>query len=83
MYATFILSNHTVCGRTSKTMNTKKLTAGFLGLIMAAAMAQADNPPVITSQPEDQTVKEGDSVTFSVVAKENSPLKRKKLCLKS
>ena len=52
----------------------KKLTVGLLGLALAAAIVWADNPPVITSQPEDQTVKEGDSVTFSVVAKENSPL---------
>ena len=47
----------------------KKVLVGTLGLVLVSALVwAAGNAPVITTQPKSQTVNEGSSVTFSVVA---------------
>ena len=47
----------------------KKVLVGTLGLVLVSALVwAAGNAPVITTQPKSQTVNEGESVTFSVVA---------------
>ena len=45
---------------------TKKITMGVLGLVLASALVWAAASLEIIKQPESQTVKAGESVTFSV-----------------
>ncbi len=56
-----------------KAINMKIKNIFILGaLICATSTILADSVPVITTQPMSQTVNEGDSVTFSVVAEDGS-----------
>ena len=50
-------------------MKIKNTMISLLGLTAATALVYAEEPaPVITTQPQSQTVREGESVTFSVIA---------------
>ena len=54
-------------------MKIKNTMISLLGLTAATALVYAaGTAPVITTQPQSQMVKEGESVTFSVIAESNT-----------